>query len=232
MSGRVLRFEGSAHNQAMRLLPWYVNGTLAAEELNLVSQHLAGCSECRREVDELRRLQDICTRVEDTTDATPSLARLRHKLQRDRATPTSRWERLRRHWMQSPAWLRVTLAVQSCVLFAFAGVLIGQQLSGVRSATEPASTYRTLGDAAPGERATAHDDARLVVVFDPRISHAEMQRLLRLSRTRIVDGPNEAGAYVLSAQADGQEAALDVLRGDRGVVLVQSLEPAEGEDNR
>lgn len=232
MSGRVLRFEGSTHNQAMRLLPWYVNGTLVAEELDLVSQHLAGCSECRREVDELRRLQDICTRVEKTPDATPSFARLRRRLQHGRAGPPSRWGRLRRHWMQSPTWFRVTLAAQSCVLFALVGVLIGQQLSGVRTAPQPASTYRTLGDYAPGERAMSHHDARLVVVFDPRISHAEMQQLLRLSRTRIVDGPNDAGAYVLSAQADGQQAALDLLRGNRGVVLVQSLEPAKAGDER
>ena len=232
MSGRVLRFEGSAHSQAMRLLPWYVNGTLLAEELKLVSQHLAGCSECRCEVEELRQLQDACTRADDPTDAAPSFARLRRRLQHDRARQPSLWDRLRRHWMQSPTWFRVTLAAQSCALLALTGVLIGQQFSTVRRATGPVSIYRTLGDISPGERDTNRRDARLVVVFDPRISHAEMQRLLRSSRTRIVDGPNEAGAYVLSAQADGQEAALDVLRGSRGVVLVQSLEPGQVGDDR
>lgn len=232
MSGRVLRFEGSAHNQSMRLLPWYVNGTLSSEELKLVKQHLAGCSECRSEVDELRQLQDTCTRAESTIDAAPSFARLRRRLQHDRARKPSAWDRLRRHWMQSPTWFRVTLAAQSCVLFALAGVLIGQQLSTVRSATEPVSIYRTLGDDSPGERGTNRRDARLVVVFDPRISHAEMQHILRSSRTRIVDGPNEAGAYELSARALDQQAALEVLRGNRGVVLVQSLEPGKAGDDR
>jgi hypothetical protein len=94
MSGRVLRFEGSVHNQAMRLLPWYVNGTLLAEELGLVRQHVAGCSECRREVDELRQLQDICMRVEGRTDAPASFARLKRRLQHDHAGPASRWDRL------------------------------------------------------------------------------------------------------------------------------------------
>ena len=28
MSGRVLKFEGSVHAEADRLLPWWVNGTL------------------------------------------------------------------------------------------------------------------------------------------------------------------------------------------------------------
>ena len=41
MSGRVLRFEGSAHTEAQRLLPWFVNGTLKDEELALIERHLA-----------------------------------------------------------------------------------------------------------------------------------------------------------------------------------------------
>jgi hypothetical protein len=227
MSGRVLRFEGSVHNQAMRLLPWYVNGTLLAEEFDLVCQHVAGCSECRREVDDLRRLQDICARVESPTDATASFARLKRRLQHDHAGPASRWDRLRSHWMQAPTWFRVTLATQSCVLFAVAGVLIGQQYSAVRS-VEPASLYRTLGDTVPGERSTSASDVRLVVMFDPRISHAEMQRLLRLSRARIIDGPNDAGAYVLAVPANGEKAALNALHGEPGVALVQSLDRDEG----
>ena len=231
MSGRVLRFEGSVHNQAMRLLPWYVNGTLLAGELDLVRQHVAGCSECRREVDELRQLQDICMRVEDHTDAPASFARLKRRLQHDHAGPASRWDRLRSHWMQAPTWFRLTLATQSFVLFALVGVLVGQQIYAVRSA-EPASFYRTLGDAVPGERTASGNDARLVVMFDPRISHAEMQRLLRLSRARIVDGPNDAGAYVLAVQANGEKAALDALRGEPGVALVQSLDSGEAGDKR
>ena len=229
MSGRVLRFEGSVHNQAMRLLPWYVNGTLLGEELDLVSQHVAGCSECRREVDELRQLHDICTRVEDHTDAAASFARLKRRLQHDHAGPVSRWDRLRSHWLQAPTWFRVTLATQSFVLFALAGVLVGQQIYAVRS-TEPASIYRTLGDAVPGT--VSGNDARLVVMFDPRISHAEMQRLLRLSRARIIDGPNDAGAYVLAVQANGEKAALDALRGEPGVALVQSLDRGEAGGKR
>ena len=76
------------------------------------------------------------------------------------------------------------------------------------------------------------NDARLVVMFDPRISHAEMQRLLRLSRARIVDGPNDAGAYVLAVQTNGEKAALDALRGEPGVALVQSLDRGEAGDKR
>lgn len=224
MSGRVLRFEGSAHNQVMRLLPWYVNGTLEGDELLQVAQHLIGCAECRGEVDELRRLQSVCARRESAPDATPSFVRLRHRLQEDRARPPSRWDGLRRNWRRAPTWLRITLAAQSCVVFALAGVLVGQQLSADRSITPPAPMYRALGNAAPMDHARGNHDARLVVVFASHISHAEMQRLLRMSRTRIVDGPNDVGAYVLVVPANDQKAALDALRGERGVAMVESLE--------
>jgi anti-sigma-K factor RskA len=224
MSGRVLRFEGSAHSQATRLLPWYVNGTLEGEELSRFTQHLAECAQCRAELDEQRQLQSLCARGESASDVSSSFARLRGRLQEDRGRPRARWEELRRNWKQAPAWLRVTLAAQFCAIFALVGVLVGLDLSLDHSSRS--ANYRTLGDApttpSPAERS---GDAGLVAVFDPALSHAELQQLLRASGTRIVDGPNAAGAYVLAVPADGREAALAALRGKPGVTMVESLEP-------
>jgi hypothetical protein len=60
-------------------------------------------------------------------------------------------------------------------------------------------------------------------VFDPRISAAQMQRLLEASDARIVDGPTDAGAYVLSVPADRAEGVRDALRAAPGVTMVESL---------
>jgi hypothetical protein len=55
---------------------------------------------------------------------------------------------------------------------------------------QPASApYRTLG-AVP-----AANPGNLVIVFDPRTDESRMRRLLLASQARIVDGPNDAGAY-------------------------------------
>jgi anti-sigma factor RsiW len=46
----IIRLRGSPHEQAQQLLPWYVNGTLEADEAALVEAHLAECAECRADL--------------------------------------------------------------------------------------------------------------------------------------------------------------------------------------
>jgi len=46
-------------HRVAKLIPWYVNGSLSAEERREVDEHLAGCDECRASVDEARELVDL-----------------------------------------------------------------------------------------------------------------------------------------------------------------------------
>jgi hypothetical protein len=222
MSARVLRFEGSVHGQCMRLLPWYVNGTLEDEERALVAQHLADCAECRSEIAEQQQLQESWLSAADAGDASGSFLRLRRRMQKqDRHSVPSWWGRVRDSWRQAPTWLRVTLAAQCGLVLALGGMLVGQYRGG-----EHYAAYRTLGDdAADHDLTSAIAQHRLVVVFDPRVDHAQMQRLLRASGARIVDGPNDAGAYVLAVPASSRAAARETLRAGPGVVLVEDLTP-------
>jgi len=64
-----------------------------------------------------------------------------------------------------------------------------------------------------------------VVVFDPGIDEARLRALLRASEARIVDGPNDAGAYVLAVPAARVAAVRTALRAAPGVRLVESLAP-------
>jgi len=47
-------YENPGHNDLDLLLPWYVNGTLDADECLLLEQHLAACPECRSSVELLQ----------------------------------------------------------------------------------------------------------------------------------------------------------------------------------
>jgi hypothetical protein len=110
--------------------------------------------------------------------------------------------------------LRWTAA--ACLLLATAIVV-----APWRVAPESTPAFRTLGTASvagvPGEQ--------LVVVFDPGLSEARMRTLLRASGARIVDGPSEAGAYVLVLPADRLAAVQESLRRAPGVLLVERLQP-------
>lgn len=219
MSGHVLRFEGSAHSETERLLPWFVNGTLEQDERALVERHLAECVHCRAEIDALQQLQDLHADDAPLPDASASFWRLRNRLQAHGAPPrvSSRLHSFGLGWKSAPPWLRGAVAVQAVVVLVLAVALIGPDRPGAR--------YRTLGNATP---AASQEDARqLVVVFDPHISQAQMHQLIRASQARIIDGPSDAGAYVLAVPAARASSVRDALRAAPGVTMVERLDPVD-----
>ncbi len=204
MNGRVLRFEGSIHLEVERLLPWLVNGTLADDELALVQQHLDECVACQHEVDWLRSLQAACTEeTPPATDLARSARRLRRRLGAAQANG-------RHGWGRRATWLPWAIAAQAVLV-----LLLGIALVNI-SRPPPAAAYHTLSAAQ-----TAH--ARLVVMFDPQLSESRMRRLLRASDARIIYGPTDAGAYVLSVPAVRVKTVREALRAAPGVSLVESL---------
>lgn len=224
MNGRVVRFEGDRHDEAMRLLPWLVNGTLDEDERAFLDEHLAQCRSCQRELADLQAWQLACRLPEaDTGDAARDWQRLRGKLadadgHRLRAP---RRARPRQEWRQAAPWLRRALLAQAAVL---ACVLLAAALVLAPSREQAPPRYRTLGAPAAAPAAAA---GALVIVFDRRTSQAQVQQLLRASQARIVDGPNAAGAYVIAVPAERRASVRDALRAAPGVSLVEELAPEE-----
>jgi anti-sigma factor RsiW len=224
VSARVLRFGGSQHREAERLLPWLVNGTLDADERALVVAHLESCIDCQRELAQLHVLQQACTVATPAIDPMPSFARLRLRLQAPsdshgspasrgaRSTRVSRWRGARSAWTTTPTWLRGMVAAQCALLLV---------LAGAWWAWEPPTPYRVLGNP---PAAVTPGEARLVVVFAPETSQVRMQQLLRATGTHIVDGPNGVGAYVLTAPVARAASVRDALRAAPGVRMVESLD--------
>src|SRR5262245_56700406 len=75
------------HRRAWDLLPWYVNGTLAAGERRAVEEHLAGCAACR---DEAARCRETEAAVLAAGEVAPSphparLARLMERIEQAEA---------------------------------------------------------------------------------------------------------------------------------------------------
>ena len=227
MSGHVLRFEGSAHQQAQRLLPWWVNGTLEGPEFGSVSQHLSNCAQCRREVEELRQLREAYGQAALPMSSQPDFARLRRRVQaRDR--PSVRRGYWRDVWTLMPSWLRGVVVAQGLAIVLLGGLL----LDGTRRNSDRfVATYHTLGKVeAPTDDAESPrlPVVHLVVVFDPATNQAQMQQLLRANQARIVGGPNAAGAYVVAVPAVQAVAAGAALRAAPQVVLAEPLDSATG----
>ncbi|MBD8879979.1 zf-HC2 domain-containing protein [Rhodanobacter sp. 7MK24] len=209
MKGRVIRFEGSTHAQSDRLLPWWVNGTLADGDRAQVERHLAECATCRREAAWLRALQEEYPGDESVAFNAPRvMRRLRRRITTGASVmpipPVSVWRQRGRRL----AWLA---AAEAVLILGLGAVAFRQQHA----------TYHTLG--APSVRASV-----LVVAFDPRISEARLRQLLRAGDARIVDGPTAAGAYLLRVPDAHIDAARRMLRDSPEVTMVEGLE-ADGQ---
>jgi hypothetical protein len=220
---QILFFRGSAHWQAERWLPWYVNGTLEGEPLEQLLEHLDTCASCRRELQELRKFQRACAETSSLSNDQASFQRLRQRIE------AQRWQSARPGWLAAAgngwsaaaAWLRWTLALQFMVIVAIGGVLFGDRT--------PDMNYRTLGDretfsgVAPGASAP-----HLLVIFNPQLSQHDLNAMLQANRASIISGPNEAGAYVLALPVDRVAGVQEKLRASPGVSWVQRLDRVDG----
>jgi len=214
MSGRILKFDDSAHREVDEMLPWFVNGTLEAGELAAVEQHVRECARCQREIDMLQQLHAVCAFDETAPDATPSYRRLHERIagRRRLGSLRDRVRELFRPWQRAPAWARWTIAAQ------FAGIAM-LAVKVAMPISESAGVYQTLG--APAAHA-AHGGT-VAVVFVPEATESEFRRIVQSAGARVVDGPTASNAYVLDVPAGQRDAILAALRAEPAVVLAQPL---------
>lgn len=200
IGGQVLRLDSATHRIVDVLLPWFVNGTLEAEERELVERHLTHCKRCRREVEWLRELNAACATA-SAADGSPGVNRLYRRLMQPRTAA----EMASRRRVQP--WSRAVMAAQFAAILVLGALLVRSD--------EPGAPYRTLSASA--------SSASVVVVFDPATTEADFRRSLRAAGARIVDGPTQVNAYLLDVPDDMREQAIRTLKDDRRVVLVESL---------
>jgi hypothetical protein len=203
---RIIPFRRDVHHEAQLLLPWYVSGRLDAADRERVEAHLAVCPECAAELDQEREF--AAEVAAPPADADRGWARMRDRLEGHAA-----------HRERSAARRRRRLGVWSAVAATVCAIAL---LSVTTFRTLQAPSYRTL--AAPPEPVTPS----LVVMFRPDTREEDLRRILVEADARLVDGPTEAGAYVLHTPPDKQAAALAGLRRRPQVVMAQPVDgPAQ-----
>jgi len=180
------------------LLPWYVNGTLGAEERRQVEAYLERSSHARDEVDLLRQLRRQVK--EEKIEHSPGelgLQRLKREIKQDSRQQTA----------TIGNWWR-PLAVAACLAVVVqAGVMVGMN-SGV------IPTGNEVGVA--GKSA-----AVLQVTFAPDATEQQIRDVLQAAGARIADGPTALGIYnlrLVDAEITSVDEALAALRARGDVV--------------
>jgi anti-sigma factor RsiW len=202
----IIRLRGSDHDEAQRLLPWFVNGTLVPDEIALVENHMAECAECRAELQAERELADAFASM--PVDVDSSWSNIEQRLQAEQPNvirPDVWWRRK----------VPVAWAVASPLAAAAAMALV---FVNVNPAQPVNQEYRALG--AP----TVSRSANVVVLFEANSREKDMRAALDAADARLVDGPTETGAYLVLVDGAKRDRALKSLRDSNAIALAEPID--------
>lgn len=191
---------GGCPAEIVELLPWYLNGTLEAEEQQRVEAHAAGCGRCQREIRQWQALQATAREMGDAVQVSASegFAALRRRIEREQEQVPSWGERLQA-WLDGlfarrpvPALALAVVAAQLLLLVGLTAVLVDQR-------GEIRSLYQTLSG--PSVSPTLAP-ARLTVAFQEQATEAEIRDLLQRMKGTIIEGPSALGLYTIAVSGE------------------------------
>ena len=189
--------------KALELLPWYVNGTLEREDREFVRSQVLASLTCRKELDRLRRLQELMKH--DDAEAIATDREFEKLMARIHATETTGG---------SPPAGTAQLAIAAS-LVAAAIALAWWWVAAPVTAPAPYETMTTEQPVGPG--------VRLRVVFQPGVAEAERQAVFARHRLTPVAPPTAEGVYTVGFAHDADRVAIvAALREDPRVRLVTS----------
>lgn len=204
MTGEPIPLPSEEHQALRELLPWYVTGTLDAQDQARVEAHVGGCAECQADVRFQQRLESEVARL--PLDVEAGWAQMRRRLAAEAPRPVAAG--LARLSRQGAPWLGWGVAASLMLV------------TGVTLLPSPApDAYHTLSSA-PAART-----GNLVVVFHPDTTERAMRETLKAGEARLVDGPTAAGGYILQAPPARRAAALATLRARPEIVLAEPIDP-------
>lgn len=208
------------HRFAAEQLPWYVAGSLDRIAMARIAEHLGQCAACREEHETEQRLARAL-RIPGSLGLAPQ-ASLHKLMQR-----IDEYESGRAPWRWAARFLgalwqphfhaqRIALGLQSLAIVLLSVALVASLMH-----SRPAE-FRTLSTSTPVTDAGA---AQLRVVFDERLTIAEIETLLRPIAGRLVAGPAGGVVTVAVGMDRGDlQATLTHFRAQPGVRFAEAVE--------
>lgn len=192
------------------LLPWYVNGSLNAEDRAWVDRYLAEHPEAQAELDWYRSLS---ARMQDNVPAVPETIGLAKVMTLIRGDRPSFAERVSAFF--GAFGVRPATAFAGLAIIALQGGFI---LNLLNTAQDDAVELRAL-------RATTTDDRPMLKLnFAPDAKEAEIRHLLMSVQGHLAGGPGQLGDYFVVVPA-GKEAAVAEQLKSNPIVQAVSLAP-------
>jgi hypothetical protein len=199
------------------LLPWYVNGSIGAEDRAFVEQYMTEHPEAR---DELSWYRSLATKMQEAAPAVPETIGLAKAMTLIRGDQPSLVERVS-GFFGSVLGMRPAIALAGLAIFAVQGGVILNMMSTAR---DDATELRSL------RASVSHDRPMLKLNFAPDAKEAEIRLLLMSVQGRLAGGPGQLGDYYVTVPEGKEQAAADQLKGNpivQAVSLAPGLPPRE-----
>ncbi len=178
--------ETIAHEKAIELLPWLVNGSMDEAACEAVHAHAQSCVVCKRELRALEQLQAFVSDAAADWEDIPEADMRGINARIDQWVERRNWKAHLTSWIRdnmSNRW-RLAFAVQTAVLIGLATALFWPQSPG------PQFTTLTL----PDQLSKGH---YVRVVFSPDMTLSQMAELLGEHTLTVATGPSARGVYTL-----------------------------------
>lgn len=203
------------HERAVELLPAFVSGSLGPDRRRALERHLAGCEDCRRELELERRLASAVATTSAAADPrsdllATTLARIdEYEGQRERSTASAgasrgSWaDRMRegwqRFWRPLPPPARVLIAVQLVLVMTLgAGLVLRREGGELRTLSGPTGAQAVAGK------------GRLQVLFRGEATVQQVAEAVRAVGGSIVSGPSAAGYYTVEVTVGDEDPSGDL----------------------
>jgi hypothetical protein len=234
MTNQVEETLGNSHSDLVRLIPWYVKGTLPRKDQILMEQHLAECELCQQEVLSCSALSDsLPTTTESWKPSAAHFAGIMAEVDKleevavkpeqsfSVSKPKSKPSFLRylSDWLaQTPNPIRWTLAFETLAVAAFALLVV----LPVQPKSGSEGVFETLSNA---ESPAHKSGASIRLVFADDLTTKELTELMKQAKAQIQQGPSAVGSYTVTVSSADATQALVTFRNHPKIRLAQPIEP-------
>jgi hypothetical protein len=209
------------HDQVSRLLPWYINESLNADEKTLVEEHLKHCQLCQQALANELVLSKVIEPSIQAPNVDMAFGKMMNRIESTSSTTTkntsSLFQQIRKKWL-SP----ISIPVAWLVLPQLALLLIVTLSLTDLLKDEP--NFQALSNDNVNGNAV---NSNVVIIFKSKASLAEVTATLQRYDARIVDGPTVTNAYLLHVPNEKVIHVVDGLRIDKNVEYIHQLRDGE-----
>lgn len=201
------------------MLPFYVNGTLNAQDHEWIGAYMAAHPESNQELTFVNFLRDTTRSTQSSIPESQRLDQLLKHWKQPQLAPSFLQKSIR--WLQERVRIPVPAIALASIMIVGQAMVIGSLLTG----QPEEAAYRS-------DRPECVATPPIRVVFNPEAKHADILLILRSVEATVQDGPSETGALWLSVpKGRSLEEAQAMLRSsalvDEVVVMKESRLPAE-----